>query len=235
MSDAPTDSQPTCPNCARSLDGMPTRKKKCPGCGKPMMVRTRPVDRARILVTEQGAREIDQQWTAIHAKQRAMGFVGAGEFEREKVALSTRFGFAAPDNDVFWSLLNKQLTEHAGKSNWGLYRNTRLGMAELLEGEGKMRQALDTYLEIAYLDANGPNNVRDLGEFLPRFDPSEGSVFPGIVSQIAMLTEQLGLARADVQSAFLAAAARVHKNLRLPVPPEEGWRRLAAEWPPSDE
>jgi len=39
--------------------------------------------------------------------------------------------------------------------NWGLYRNIRFEMAELLKKEGKFKNALQTYLEVLYLDQNG--------------------------------------------------------------------------------
>lgn len=228
------NTDPICPYCSKALDRMPGRKKKCPHCGKYMYVRTRPADRQRILVTEQGAKDIDEQWATIHAEQRARRFVDEAEFEKEKEVLSARFGREPSDHDVLWSLHNRHLIEHARMNNWGLYRNARLGMAELLVAEEKRRQALDTYLEIAYLDANGPNNLGGTSDpgLLRQFPPfSADSAFmaPGIVAEIDMLAEELGLADTDLRAAFLAVAQRVHGDLKLPVSPEEGWRRLLAE------
>src|SRR2546428_838802 len=109
----------TCPYCSKTLDKMPGRKKKCPHCGNFMYVRTHPVDRQRVLVTERGAHDIDEQWAAIHAKQRVMRFVDEAEFGKEKEALYARFGREPSDQDVLWSIYNKHLIEHAKMSNWG--------------------------------------------------------------------------------------------------------------------
>lgn len=54
--------EPVCPYCALFLDKMPSRKTKCPFCANYMYVRTRPADKNRVVVTEQDAAKIDEQW-----------------------------------------------------------------------------------------------------------------------------------------------------------------------------
>ena len=44
---------------------------------------------------------------------------------------------------------------------WGLYRNTRLNMGDILRKGANWQAALVTYLEVAYLDLNEPNNIGD--------------------------------------------------------------------------
>jgi len=56
------NTEPVCPYCAKPLDKMPGRKTKCPFCSNYMYVRTRPVDKKRVVVTEQDAAKIDEQW-----------------------------------------------------------------------------------------------------------------------------------------------------------------------------
>jgi len=51
-----------CPYCAKPLDKMPGRKTKCQFCANYMYVRTRPADKKRVVVTEQDAAKIDEQW-----------------------------------------------------------------------------------------------------------------------------------------------------------------------------
>ena len=51
---------------------------------------------------------------------------------------------------------------------------------------------------------------------------------PGIVAEIQILAAKLGLADAHLRVAFLAAAERVRRSLKLPVAPDEGWQRLLA-------
>ncbi len=56
------NTEPVCPYCHRSLAKMPGRKTKCLFCANYMYVRTRPVDKKRVVVTEQDAAKIDEQW-----------------------------------------------------------------------------------------------------------------------------------------------------------------------------
>jgi len=56
------NTEPICPYCARPLEKMPGRKTKCPFCANFMYVRTRPADKKRVIVTEQDAAKIDEQW-----------------------------------------------------------------------------------------------------------------------------------------------------------------------------
>ena len=54
------NSEPICPYCAVPLDKMPGRKRKCPSCGNYIYVRTRPADRKKVAVTQEGAAKIDE-------------------------------------------------------------------------------------------------------------------------------------------------------------------------------
>ncbi len=56
------NTKPVCPYCAKPLDKMPGRKTKCPFCAHFMYIRTRPADKKRVVVTEQDAAKIDEQW-----------------------------------------------------------------------------------------------------------------------------------------------------------------------------
>ncbi len=56
------NTEPICPYCAKPLDKMPGRKTKCPFCANFMYVRTRPADKKRVIVTEQDAAKIEEQW-----------------------------------------------------------------------------------------------------------------------------------------------------------------------------
>jgi len=56
------NTEPVCPCCAKPLDKMPGRKTKCPFCANYMYIRTRPADKKRVVVTEQDAAKIDEQW-----------------------------------------------------------------------------------------------------------------------------------------------------------------------------
>ncbi|MFC1463878.1 MAG: hypothetical protein ACFLMY_03415 [Candidatus Brachytrichaceae bacterium NZ_4S206] len=222
---------PICPYCSRALDKMPSRKKKCPHCGNYIYVRTRPSDNRRVLVTEEDAVKIDEQWMIEHGTYDAY-LAEKREFEIQKAELAKKWGREPSDSDVHWAIYNKQLLEHARKGDWGLYRNTRFNMAEQLRHEKKDRPALETYLEVSYIDANGPRNMGGIfdPEIVRKYPPfSRDSAFqaPAIVHYIQELSASLGMKEDDLKKAFLEVAERTRNNLRLlPVSPEQAWNEL---------
>jgi DNA-directed RNA polymerase subunit RPC12/RpoP len=54
-----------CPNCGKSLLKRPQRKAKCPHCGMPIFVRTRPLDRKPVLLTEEQTSQLENEWVAL--------------------------------------------------------------------------------------------------------------------------------------------------------------------------
>jgi DNA-directed RNA polymerase subunit RPC12/RpoP len=144
-----------CPHCEAHLDKRPNRKKKCPHCSEYIYVRTRPADQKKVLVTEEQRDAIDVQWMQFHGTYE-MHEEEQREYEQARAALRKQFGHEPQDGDVRWRSLNTALMEHSGQRNWGLYRNTRLDMADQLRKEGKDKQALETYLDVSYMDTNGP-------------------------------------------------------------------------------
>lgn len=56
------NTEPICPYCAKLLDKMPGRKTKCPFDANSIYARTRPADKKTVIVTEQDAAKIDEQW-----------------------------------------------------------------------------------------------------------------------------------------------------------------------------
>ena len=52
-----------CPYCERALPKRPERKTACPYCGEWIYVRSRPLDRARVLLTGQQASQVEAEWT----------------------------------------------------------------------------------------------------------------------------------------------------------------------------
>lgn len=54
--------KPECPYCQNALKKVPGAKTKCSRCGQFMYVRTRPEDRARVVVTEAEAHRMEEDW-----------------------------------------------------------------------------------------------------------------------------------------------------------------------------
>lgn len=149
-------------------------------------------------------------------------------FQKKKMELSKRYGGKSSDSDVQWAVYNEELIDHAQDKNWGYYRNTRLKMAEQLKKEMKNSHALATYIEISYIDANGPRNVGGvtdpevLKEF-PPFDSKLASQAPGVVHIISKLSEALDLNEQELKTKYLEVATSVQSNLRLNVSTKKAW------------
>jgi len=55
-----------CPSCGVELAKRPVHKTKCPSCSAFILVRTRPLDRKRVLVTAQDAKQLEAEWAVYH-------------------------------------------------------------------------------------------------------------------------------------------------------------------------
>ena len=163
-------------------------------------------------------------------------FVHGTTTDNEKEILRKRFGGKEPsDNDVRWGLLNKQIIENAKNGDWGLYRNTRFQMAEILRGEMKLKDALRTYLEVCYLDLNGVRNVGGMNDpellkEFPPFDPKESAFLaPGVIDLIKRIVLKLNSSKDEVKQIFIEHNSRSEKSLRLPISTEQAWSSLEKE------
>ena len=152
-----------CPYCCEKLEKVPGRKTKCQYCDEFMFVRTRPKDKARVVVTKKQADEIDRKWMIINGTYDEY-LAEKEELEKERDILKKRFGKEPSEHDIRWGVFNKRLIKCAQNGDWGLYRNARFEMAELLRKETKLKHALQTYLEVCYLDLNGPNNIGGMND-----------------------------------------------------------------------
>ncbi|MDP3478202.1 MAG: hypothetical protein Q8R88_00420 [Desulfoprunum sp.] len=226
------NTEPICPYCDAAIDKMPGRKKKCPSCGEFIYVRTRPSDKKKILIREDQISAVEEQWAIANGTHEQ--FLAIREaYEKEKDVLRNKFGSDPSENDIRWSILNKELLKHAQKFQWGFYRNARLAMGDILKKESKDLEALDTYMEVCYLDVNGPNNccTRDpeiLRDY-PPFDPKMAFVAPGVIGYIDNIIGNYRLTQEQVEQRFIKVAERIHKSLKLPVVPERAWKILKKE------
>lgn len=224
-----------CPYCHKTPSKISGAKTKCPHCGEFILVRTRPKDNARIVVTKAEADKIDEELTIV-AGTHDIFVAEKEEFAKEKEILQKRFGGKEPsDNDVRWGLLDKQIIENAKNGDWGLYRNTRFQMAEILRGEMKLKDALRTYLEVCYLDLNGVRNVGGMNDpeilkEFPPFDPKESAFLaPGVIDLIKRIVLKLKLDKDEVKRIFVEHNSRSEKSLRLPLSVDEAWTSLDKE------
>lgn len=136
------------------------------------------------------------------------------------------------ENDEKWGLLNRQLLEYAVKYQWGLYRNARLDMALILRKEKKWFDALQTFLEVCYLDLNGPNNTYsdpDILSKFPAFEPQNAVLAPKVIEWIKEVQNKAIKSNEDIRDIFLEHNSKIEKSLKLPLSIEESWQILQKE------
>jgi hypothetical protein len=130
-----------------------------------------------------------------------------------------------------WGDYNLEILAPARQSNCGLYRKVLLDMANYLLDNKKFQAALLTYLQVSYLDANGSKKIERDSEpkilnLFPAFIPSAAVLEPGILGKIYQLSNELEISNTDLQEHYLDVTSRLHKNIKTPVDPEDGWNEL---------
>ena len=218
-----------CPYCNHALDKKPGRKKKCPNCEKFIYVRTSPKTGEKILITESEREIIEEQWSIINGTHSEFQ-KNKKTIENERALLKKKFGRDPSENDVKWSLLNKELIDNASSGNWGLYRNSKFAMAEILKEESKAKQALSIFLEVTYLDVNGPCNTGGYSskEF-PPFQKTHAMIAPGVINRASKIIAEMALDVDGAKAIFDEIAEVNFKNLKLPVKPETAWKKIKKE------
>lgn len=218
-----------CPYCGVELEKKPDRKKKCTDCNNYIFVRTSPVDKSQVLITEDEIDLIDEQW-AIYNGTYDDYLSQKKKFEYEREKLTKKFGSKASENDIKWSLLNEELLSNAKNGDWGFYRNTKFALTNILVKEERYIDALLGYIEICYLDLNGPNNTDGMKDsHFPPFSTDRAFLAPGIVKKIAKMIKVLNLDKTEVEILFFKISNKLEKSLKLPVSPKKVWVRISNE------
>ncbi len=217
-----------CPYCRAFVEKPPDYRGICQRCGQTYYVRTRPGESWTSLLT---ARQV-----AAVEENRATQPQLAARQEAHEEERSSRFNWfwTYSTAEGQWRTLKRSATLHARDGNWLLYRNARYGMAELRRKQGRLREALDLYLEVWYLDLNGPHDcwgvvaARRVYETVP-FSPDQGLTTPAVSRWVNRVSVRLDLERAQLERLFLDIALRAYRTLNLPLTPQEAWRTVATE------
>jgi hypothetical protein len=184
-------------------------------------------------VTGEQARVLEAEWSNF-PRERIAPMLNQEEMERLRPDLAKKFGKDPSDSDVAWAYLNQKTLEYMKDRKWGLYRNTRLSMGAVLENNGKLESALRHYLEVCYLDLNGPQNRGTIitnGESRVApgrdFSPNDAFLAPTVVSKIKEIIVRLQLSELQVKDDFMRFAEREMRGL-LPVTADQAWNKLSA-------
>lgn len=204
---------------------------KCPDCHNNIYIITNPKTKEKTLGTEQQKTWNDAQIKIERDAKTKENLEQDPEFVKTKERLRQKFGAEPPTFDVLWNLANQHLIKYSKENNWAGYRNTKLEMAQLLRKEKRLVLSLHTYLELCYLDLNGPMNPGvildpELKKQLPPFDVKMAFLAPGIISEVKIILKKTGLDVEQSKKVFFEIANVNHRALRLPVSPSDAWAQI---------
>jgi hypothetical protein len=208
---------PECPYCKKPLARLAERKTRCPHCRGFMYVRTRPEDRARVVVTEIEARAIDQDWQIVgNAREPRISWVAEdSQIRATRTQLQEVFLAPPSEDEVAWAILQNNILRCLGDGQVGSARNICQWMADFLARCWRLREALRTYLFVCALDLN--SNFQGLS--------------PQPLEQITRISKKLLFEKADVASIF----SEIHVTT-TGLLPFDFWPYLEnAIWPNSDD
>jgi hypothetical protein len=204
---------------------IPPYKAICTRCGQTYFVRVRPGEARPALVTARQAAAADEN-------RKVRPLPGAPDPRTVSPDPESERSF-----NWFWSYstaesrlrkLRHELVVHASEGDWLHFRNARFEMAEIRRRQSRLREALELYLAVWYLDLNGPADcwgvvsARRIYATEP-FDPALGMTTPVVARWANRLALRLDLERRTIQRLFLEIATREYQSLGLPVPPAEAW------------
>jgi hypothetical protein len=235
--------RPECPYCHNLLDKMPQSKKKCPTCKKEIIVRTDPVEKKKILLRDDQLEEFEKKLQEIRyhkAIQRILKDlnVDSTQFNQTQENLKLKTGMEPTDKEVVLKIIDNVGYHHFKNLDMGLFRNTIQSKGELFKSSGDLRNALIMYLELCYIDLNGPNNCgscKDEPELLkeePPFDPNNSVdtfLAPGVLDYIDQLTDELDLTKDQLKEMFFNHNLKVEKSRKLPLSVQDAWAKLETE------
>jgi DNA-directed RNA polymerase subunit RPC12/RpoP len=231
-------SEGVCPYCRRELPAWPARSAPCPHCGSEILVRTRPLDRERVLVTEAQADELEAQWSLF--RERGGGsplrpLLNEEELEVERGKLRIRLEREPNPFDVASSLISHRAFEHMRRLELASYRDFGLARASLLDQQGRTEDALAGYLGVCFLDLNGARNppqhtatgapVRSV-DAATGFSPDNAFLAPPVIARCIQIIATLDQDEDTVRGALTAFVERQYQTLRPPRRPAEIWPML---------
>lgn len=131
----------------------------------------------------------------------------------------------------------KELKKHAQNMDWGLYRNTRFEMGEVFRKENKLKETIETYLEVLYFDLNAPNNLGgvidafkdeiDRLRAYPPFGPEfHDDLPPTITSRIIKYPKKINLNLSNFEEKFKVDSSILWKAYKMPLSPDQCWEKI---------
>lgn len=216
-----------CPACGEELVQKPSPKGECPHCGIMTYNRKRPFDNRDVLVTEEELVKIQEQWAIVNGEHDKF-LKEQKRKERIKDHIKEQTGRKPTLEEIEVVAMQQQAEELEQSGDWGLARNKRMNIADRLQDNGETEKALKVYLEVCYLDANGPRNLSKIppDENSSAFSEDAALLAPGVLKKVVQLVKKLDLDLDKLKNLYLKSAERTYQRINeveLPKMPTEAW------------
>jgi hypothetical protein len=224
-----------CPCCHIDLPAWPTRSGPCPHCAREIYVRSRPLDRERVLVAERDLARLEFEWELYRERggdQPLRPLLDETEVEAERGSLRCRLGHEPSDADAAAALISRRALFHMRLLELGSFRDLSLAKASLADQLGHRADALAGYLGACFLDLNGahdpPRNAP--GRIMAQrtgFDAARAFLANPVVSRLIQLLAVLDVDEDALRETFIGFCERYYRPFRTPCPPADAWLPLA--------
>ena len=224
-----------CPYCEKDLPAWPSCSGPCPFCCHEIYVRSRPLDRERVLVAARDLPRLEFEWELFRERggdQPLRPLLNERALDAEKRSLRIRFGKEPSEADAAAALIARNAVSHMRMLELGSFRDLGLAKASLADQEGRRRDALAGYLGACFLDLNGahdpPRNAP--GRIMAQatgFDAARAFLAHPVVRRVIQLLAVLDIDEDGLRETFIGFCERYYQPFRTPRGPAEAWPRLA--------
>lgn len=235
--------KPECPYCQNILDKMPLKKKRCPHCKKEIIVRTDPIEKKKILLRTDQIDEFEERLQKVRCHKTIQRIldnqnIDTIQFDQVKENLKMKMGTEPSERDIALEIFDNLGYHYFKNYDMGLFRNTILKKGDIFKACGDLRNALIMYLELCYIDLNGPQNCGsilnnpELIKKYPPFNPRDTAMIflaPGIIQQIIRINKEINISKEEIKQIFFDHNLKVEKTRKLPLSVQDAWIKLEQE------
>lgn len=228
-----------CPYCNTKLTKLPQTKKKCEFCKESISVRTRPLDKKKILLREDQIKEFEIEKENYYRNKSANKIIA--NFKERYPSEFSVFNnnvdnpeIITSERDTVFKIIDREGNDHYNNLEMGLYRNSILIKGDFLFENQDYFAALQHYLLVCFIDLNGPKNV-GTNQISPQlfkeyagFDPTNDvntRFAPGVIAYIKNIANKLSLSIDDIQNIYRGAQFLI-LNRDFPLDYLEKWNDI---------
>lgn len=210
-------SEAKCPYCEYMLTKFPQKKTKCPKCSNDIYVRTRPFDRAKILVKDDELKNIEQEWNRLKLLNEYYTSdynIYEEKYKNEKNVKEVVF------EEVIIYKYKTILKKMAKESNWYNYIIENIKLRVLYCRLQNFLEALKCELENEYIQFCRPVSIYGETGFLSK-DIYQGEEYKIMSNNLDWLIKEIDLSLEEVKILFYNLD--IHKSYQFPHSKEIAW------------